>query len=413
MDEGRESEGLEVMMKKSPFYDRFNRHHNTDLDDYLRTHTEADDYIVWNDYVIPNDFGDPESEYQAIRNRCAIFDVTPIRKYRIRGGDAGLFLDQLLTRPVRPSPSMRAIYVAFCDEKGILKDDAMLYKFADDDFLLMPSEIDHAAHFESLRRSLGLDDVSIEDRKESLAGASLQGPLSATVLHRWGFKGIEHLKPFEVKDYALGSGNICISRIGFTADLGYECWFKPNLYETFESGLLSVAKSMGVEIPGYGITAMETCRIEGGFIVPGWDCATEEEPRPGFERTPYELGLGWLVELNAADFVGRDALREKKKRGHRFALRGFTIETRKKPDEGAALHATINGETVEIGTMPCHSYSWGMQRTVGNASIQLPYADLKEAWTLIDGERLSVTLKRGPLIDLPRRTQLPAPIHET
>jgi aminomethyltransferase len=403
---------VEATVKKSAFFDLFSRHRGNDLDDYLRTHIEGEDYIVWNGYVIPNDFGDAESEYRALRNCCAMFDVTPIRKYRIHGRDAGVFLDHLLTRPVTASPVMRGIYVVFCNEEGILKDDAILYKFAEDDYLLMPSEMDHAAHFESLRQKLGLDDVSIEDRKESLAGVSLQGPVSATVLHRWGFKGIEQLEPFEVRDYPLGDGNIRISRMGFTADLGYECWFDPKRYEAFETGLLSVSESMGIDIPGYGITVMEACRIEGGFVVPGWDCATERDRSPGFERTPYELNLGWLVELNQVDFVGRDALCERKKDGHRFALRGFVIETRTKATQGATLHAMIDGEVVEIGTMPCISYSWGMERTIGNASIQLPYADLKEAWTIIDGERLGVELKCGPLINLPRRTQLPAPLHE-
>ena len=134
---------------------------------------------------------------------------------------------------------------------------------------------------------------------------------------------------------------------------------------------------MGIEIPGYGITAMEACRIEGGFIVPGWDCATERDRSPGFERTPYELNLGWLVELNQVDFVGRDALRENKNSGQRFALRGLVIESRTQPDEKATIQATIDGEILEIGTMPCISYSWGMERMIGNGSIQLPYADLK------------------------------------
>jgi hypothetical protein len=104
---------IEAMVKKSVFFDLFSRHRGIDLDDFLRTHREGEDYIVWNGYVIPNDFGDAESEYHAIRNCCAMFDVTPIRKYRIHGSDAGVFLDHLLTRPVTTSPLMRVIYVAF------------------------------------------------------------------------------------------------------------------------------------------------------------------------------------------------------------------------------------------------------------------------------------------------------------
>ena len=398
------------MVKTSAFFDLFNRHRDFDLEEYLRTHSLDDDYILWNGYLLPNDFGNPEAEYHAIRNGCAMFDPSPIRKYRFRGDDAGAFLDHLVTRPVSSSPSMRGIYVALCHEDGFLKDDAILYKFTEDDYLLMPSEIDHGAHLESLREKLGLVDVSIEDCKDSLSGVSLQGPLSATVLHRWGFDGILQLDPFEVKDFALGGGTVRISRMGFTADLGYECWFAPELYDAFEAGLLAAGEDLGIDIRGYGITGMEASRIEGGFIVPGWDCATEMEPNPDLERTPYELALGWLVKLDAVDFVGRDALREKKMQGHRFVLRGFLIESRVELGEEARLYTTSNGEDVEIGTMPCHTWSWGLDRRIGNASIRNEYRDLKEAWTILDGERHVVVLKRGALVDFARRTEVPAPI---
>ena len=129
------------MLKESIFYKFLNRRENVDFEEYLRTFKEDTDYINWNGRVLPHDYGDAKQEYLAIRESCALFDVSPLRKYQVRGADAGAFLDHLLTRPVSDTASMQGIYVVFCNEDGILKDDAILYKYSNDDYLLMPSDI--------------------------------------------------------------------------------------------------------------------------------------------------------------------------------------------------------------------------------------------------------------------------------
>jgi glycine cleavage system aminomethyltransferase T len=123
--------------------------------------------------------------------------------------------------------------------------------------------------------------------------------------------------------------------------------------------------------------------------------------------------VGWNFSARPTDFVGRDALREEKQNGYRYSLRSFEIDTPHMPEEGAELCATVDGKEVEIGLMPSHCWSWGMGRTIGNASIESQYAGLGQAWTIIGKKRLSVKLTRGPLINLERRTQVPAPIDES
>ena len=85
----------------------------------------------------------------------------------------------------------------------------------------------------------------------------------------------------------------------------------------------------------------------------------------------------------------------------------------RKPEDGAELHATVEGEDVAIGLIPCSSWSWGLERMIGNASIESRYADFKGAWILAEGERLGVELSRGPLVRLERRSQTPAPLDES
>ena len=359
---------------------------------------------------MPIDYGDAEAEYHAIRNSCAIFDVSPLRKIRVHGNDAGTFFDHLLTRPVSSLPAMRATYTVFCNDNGSLKDDAILYKFDDDDYLLMPSDVDHSPYFESLSRQLELQNVSFTECTDSWVGLAIQGPLSAAALLTMGFDGVEQIRPFEVRDYSIAGKAFFVSRMGFTADLGYECWFVPELVDTVSERIHSARSALKIAIPGYGLSALQACRLEGGFIVAGWDCSTELDPIPDFERSPYELGLGWLVNLDAAPFVGRDALALQKKDGHRFTLRSFAMDSNCQPEDGAEIFATSDARSEAIGKIACSNVSWGMNKTIGNASIKSEHAGVGEAWTCCAEEYVKLTLNRGPLVSLARRNEFPAPI---
>ncbi len=359
--------------------------------------------------MLPYDYGDAESEYHAIRNNCAIFDVSPMRKIRVQGNDAGTFFDHLLTRPVSNLAAMRATYTVFCNDNGSLKDDAILYKFDDDDYLLMPSDIDHSPYFESLAQQIRLQDISFTECTDSWAGLAIQGPLSAAVLQNMGFDGVEQIRPFEVSDYPIDGNTLVVSRMGFTADLGYEMWFHPQLADTIMQRIRSARSALNIAMPGYGLSALQACRLEGGFIVAGWDCSTELDPIPGFGRSPYELGLGWLVNLDAVPFVGRDALAQQKENGTRFTLRSFVTDTDCKPEDGTEIYSSADGRNESIGTIACSSWSWGMNKTIGNASIKSEYSVTEAAWISIAGSYVKLTLKRGPLVTLERRNEFPAP----
>jgi aminomethyltransferase len=168
--------------------------------------------------------------------------------------------------------------------------------------------------------------------------------------------------------------------------------------------------ALGVAIPGYGLDTVQACRLEGGFIVAGWDCATEVDPQPGFERSPFELGLGWLVNLEATPFVGRDALAEQKKNGHAHVLRSFTTDTTDVPEDGAVLLGGTGSEATEVGIATCSNWSWGQNTVIGNASMRSEYADLESAWVEIAGSLHEVRLSSEPLFNPNRRNEVPASV---
>ncbi len=395
-------------MLKSAFFDFMNR--RADFDHFLSSSVLDRDYINWNGLVLPYDYGNAEEEYSSLRNSCAIFDVSPLRKYRITGDEAGEFLDKLLTRPASTAASMTGIYVIFCHEDGTLIDDSILYKFSNDDYLLMPSDMDHSAYFDSLIKRFRFQAVSILDCTDEWVGMAIQGPLSAAVLLNMGCENVDKLVPYEVRQFPFAGGQIQVARMGFTADLGYECWLEPGLASEFTGAIELARESMDLAIPGYGLSTLEACRLEGGFIVAGWDFATKADPAPGFERNPFEVGLGWLVELDGVDFVGKKALVEKKREGSRYGIRGFQTADVQEVEDGASIYGSKDGAEIVIGSVNCSTWSWGLESLIGNASIYTEHVRTRDLWIRVNDRPVKITLRRGPFINLDRRTQIPAPL---
>jgi len=375
----------------------------------METSVEDQDYINWNQYVLPYDYGDAEFEYRALRNSCALCDVTPMCAIRVRGANAGHFLDRLLTRPVSQLGPMRTTYTVYCNEDGSLKDDSVLFKIADDDYLMMPSDIDHTAYFKSLRDSLGITDVTFELCTDLWCGLAVQGPRSATVMQQMGFDRVQELAPFEVRDYQRDGRKLRVARMGFTADLGFELWCEPDVANTIMDLVRAARKSLDIDIPGYGLSVIDTCRMEGGFVVAAWDFATELDPEPGLERSPFEVGLGWLVNLDACEFPGRDALRKEREHGSRFIFRTFSLDEKLDLEEREKLFSGPSSDQAAIGMTTSASWSWGLEKTIGNVSIDSNYQELEAAWILSGDQWFELTLRQGPLLALSHRNQVPAP----
>lgn len=394
--------------QKSTFFDFLSRYADFDFDSYMANSTEDDDYLNWNGYTLPYVFVDEEQEYRAVREGCALFDATPARKYRIRGKDAGAFMDYVMTRSMSKLPAPRATYAIWCNEDGMLNDDAMLYKLADDHYLLMVAEVEHEELFDEAIKKFA--DVEYVDDSASLAGMAVQGAKSAAVLKSFGFDGVEDLKPYEVKFFDFAGGEMMVARVGFTGDLGYEIWFKPDLGKAVEAAIVNAEKELGIQIAGYGLTTIQLCRMESGMIVPGWDTAQEFEDAEA-ERSPFELALHWNVDLDRPeDFVGKAALLAERESGSRFVMRGFEIDDECELEDGAELYASIDGEPVQIGTLPSVSWSHDAERWIGLSSIRTEHASVGEGYVELDGKQYPCRLRDLPFVQIPRRRQVPAPL---
>ena len=282
-----------------------------------RALSQLDSFIPWNGYTTVDVFSTVEHEYFAIRNACTLYDLSPMAKYRIAGADALRYLNRLVTRDLRKLRADRVMYAVWCNDAGHLIDDGTVFRCGESEYRLCAQErqldwlLDSAIGF----------DVQIEEVTEAIAGLALQGPTSCAVLRTLALAGIERLKPFDIGYFELDGIDLTVSRTGFTGDLGYELWVAPDAAEPLWDRLMAAGHSRGIR--PLGSRALNIARIEAGFLLPNVDFISAERTlRVGRERSPLELGLDWLVDLDKGHFTGRRALLAERTAGPRAPAGG-------------------------------------------------------------------------------------------
>lgn len=369
----------------------------------------TNDWYSWAGYKAPHSVFDDELEYFAIRSTAALFDISPMVKYRIRGADSERFLNRLTLRDVRKLKPGRVQYTAWCDDHGHVLDDGTLFRLADTDFRLCCQE----RHMPWLADSADGFDVTIEEETETLAALALQGPTSFSVLAGAGFTGIEALKPFQLCAFQHEGREIIISRTGFTGDLGYELFAPAEIALSLWDRIWAAGALFGLQAIGYG--ALNRARIEAGFIVANADFTTADTAlRADRERLPDEIGLEWLVDPEKPFFNGRNAiLKARRNKSLRHILVGLEIE-----GNIAAEHALVyHRKTREAGIVTAGIWSPLAKRNIAIATLARPYGEriLDDLWVEIYALRelqYQKMMKRAkivqrPFIRLDRRSATP------
>jgi glycine cleavage system T protein (aminomethyltransferase) len=342
-------------LKLSPFYDRQGPMN-------LR---EA--WSSWNGYKFADYYYDAEYEYFCIRNTCGTYDICPMQKYHVSGPDALAMLNRMVTRDVSKLGVNRVTYVVWCTDEGRMVDDGTIFRLGEDSFMLTCG----SPCLAWLRKaSFGFGDVSVTDVSEGHAALSLQGPTSCVVLKKMGLAGIENLKPFGIAHFPFEGDTLMVSRTGFTGELGYELWVKPELALALWDALYGAGEDYGIH--PYGEAATNMARLEAGFIMP--DMEFNEALKTihfQHDQTPFELNLGWLVDFKKPHFNGRKALLQQKQAGPEYMLTKLDIAGNKVAEE-AILYAD-KGCKKEIGYVTSAMWSPAAKANIALAMVQTKY----------------------------------------
>lgn len=293
----------------------------TPLHFYVASESLTNLWCHWNGYTVAERLTSIEDEYAALRQSAALSDISPLVKYRISGADALAWLRRFVTGNLVSLSVDEIIPVVFCEDRGFVVGDGMLFRLGDSEFRLITEE----SHLAWLLDSAIGHQVHIEDVSTTLAAMSLQGPLSCAILAEAGLSGIENLRPYSAHWFNVVGMPIYVSRSGSSGDLGYELWLDPDDAPALWLRLLAKGKPFGVK-PG-GFTLREIARVEAGIPRAGVDyLGAFSAINPQSALTPYELGFSALVDLDSAHFTGRDALRAAKAGAPRHILATLAID---------------------------------------------------------------------------------------
>ena len=362
-----------------------------------------------------------EHEYNAIRNACAAIDVSPLFKYRVAGRDATRLIDRLITRDVKKMSVGQVYYAPWCDEDGKVIDDGTVTRVSDQVFRWTAAD-------PNLRwftgNSSGLN-VGIEDISESVAALALQGPTSARLLEQVCDADLSGLKYFRATSGNIAGVPVDVSRTGYTGDLGYEIWMPWDSALRVWDAIASAGQAF--DLHPTGMLALDIARIEAGLLLIDVDFHSSRKALIEAQKySPFELGLGRLVEMKKGAFVGRAALAEEVKRGTPRQIVGIEVDWTEveKLYEAVGLPPTAPAATSrvavpiykgrsQVGRATSTTWSTTLKKLIALATIDAPHHAVgtrleMEMTVEAVRHRATATVVPTPFFNPKRKTSAPA-----
>ena len=273
-------------------------------------------YFVASSYDVMHDY-----EYHAIRNSAALIDISPLYKYDVRGKDALKLVNRVITRDAAKCAVGQALYACLCEDDGAVIQDGTVFRLAEEHFRF------HLADA-SLRwlklNAVGLD-LSIQEVSERIVALAVQGPNARKILEPMVDAEVGRLKFFRFTSGKILDVPVLVSRTGYTGDLGYELWFGAEYAERIWDVLVAQGEAFGIKAAG--MLALDVARLEAGFILLEVDYIGAEKAVIATQRySPFEIALGWTVDLQKNHFVGAKALRQAQEAGPVRQIVGLEID---------------------------------------------------------------------------------------
>jgi len=263
-------------------------------------------------------------EHRAVRERVGLFDLSHMGEVWVSGpGAAAGLATALISDPTRLAPG-RAQYSMMCTADGGIVDDLIVYRLADERFLVVPNAANREAVVAALRERLAACDAAVDDASLRTSLVAVQGPRAAELLEPLTDVDLPALRYYALAEGHAGGQPAYVARTGYTGEDGFELFLDWDAAVPVWDALLDAGARLGILPCGLG--ARDTLRLEAGMPLYGNEL--------DLHTNPFEAGLGRVVKFDKpADFVGRAALERVAQEGPQRQLVGLTLR-----DRGIARH---------------------------------------------------------------------------
>jgi aminomethyltransferase len=319
---------------------------------HVETGAKLVDFAGWE---MPIQYSGVVDEYQTVRARAGLFDVSHMGRIIVSGDGAVNFLDRMTTNNVGKLALLASHYSMICNPHGGIKDDIFVYHVKPAEYLLCVNASNRVKIVQWLQDQEGVrprSQVTVADVSSVLAQLALQGPASRSILTALGISGLEAVQPRACVEAKLLGVPVLISRTGYTGELGYELYLPAEQALPVWKALLDRGSQNGLKPAGLG--ARDLLRLEMAYLLYGNDIDED--------ITPLEAGAEWVVDFSKADFIGREALNRSKAFGLSRRLIAFELRQKAVPRHGFKI-LSENGQP--IGEVTSGNLSPLLQKGIG------------------------------------------------
>lgn len=355
----------------------------TPLSDFHQRHGAR--MVPFAGWEMPVQYTSILEEHMAVRNQAGLFDVSHMGEARVKGPQACDFMETAMTNRFRKLKPGRARYTLMCQEDGGVVDDLIVYRIAEDEYLICLNASNADKDVRWLQNLAKDYDCTVTDESTLWAQVALQGPATMKVVKAVAGEEAGDLKRFAFCEAEVAGAQVLVSRTGYTGEDGVEIYCAMGDAEAVAEALLKAGEPEGVILAGLG--ARDSLRLEAGMPLYGHEISDS--------INPLEAGLSGAVKLDKPeDFVGKATLARIAEAGPARRLVYYTLEDRRIARQGAPV--CLGTETV--GEVVSGTQSPVLGKPIGSALVQAGAPD-DGLEVDVRGKRYAMKVQQPPLVN--------------
>jgi aminomethyltransferase len=340
--------------------------------------------IPFGGWRMPVQYAGIVQEHQAVRNAVGMFDISHMGQFTAEGSGAAAWLNRMLTNNVDKLETGSGQYTLLLNDKGGIIDDLIIYRVGPEQFFLVVNASRTEEDFAWLDQHRP-PEVSLHNRSDRYGGVAIQGPktekLFAILLGSPGKLPTRN----QILDAKINGVPVSIARTGYTGEDGVEVFFPAEQAASFWNHVLDIGKPLGLAPCGLG--ARDTLRLEMCYPLNGSDLSPE--------RNPIEAGLGFFVDVNKPDFIGKEVVAKAKAEGPAQKLAPFRMEGKGPPPRP---HYVVFKDGQKIGEVTSGTLSPSLNYGIGMAYLSPEHAKIGSKIEIeIRGQKFPAQIEKKPL----------------
>lgn len=310
-------------------------------------------------YEMPIQYSSIIAEHKAVRNSVGVFDVSHMGEIFISGDKALDFVQHITINDASKLFPGRVQYSAMCYPDGGIVDDLLVYKLAENEFLLVvnASNIDKDFNWMEDNNKFG---VSIKNRSDDFSLLAIQGPNSTDVIQKLLSEKLD-LEYYHFTKGKIAGVEMIISRTGYTGEIGYEVYFTGDESDAEKVWNEIFKAGEEFDIQPVGLAARDSLRLEMGFCLYGNDIDQT--------TNPIEAGLGWITKLDKPDFIAKDVILKVKQDGIKRKLVAMISDEKTFPRHGYDILSSGN----KVGTITSGTVSPVLEKPIALGYVDKPF----------------------------------------